>query len=229
VGDVTDAAMTAAVRGTDLPVVGLDAASRGRYPGLFRGATQAGASAQDQLRVFINDGQLFVDSSPDGTEKPDIRHLVPLGAHTFAYGRFEDGVIVEAAPTRRARFVETAGAITALEVLEGSGVVQRFQRAADVVLPPADIDRLIGRWAPEGAFTPFAIEREGSDVVLILPNRRRHTLIPVTATRFLAPSVGPQTVGVPGGAVEFEVDGTGARAMSLRLPGIPPIRMVRRP
>ena len=107
-------------------------------------------------------------------------------------------------------------------------MVQRFQRAADVVLPPADIDRLTGRWAQEGAFTPFAIEREGPDVVFILPNRRRHTLIPVTATRFLAPSLGPQTVGVPGGAVEFEVDGTGPVALSLRLPGIPPIRMVRR-
>jgi hypothetical protein len=223
VGEVSEPALTTAVRGTDLPVVDLDAASRGRYPGLFRGATPAGASAPDQLRVFLDDGQLFVDGSPEGTQKPDIRHLAPLGANTFAYGQFKDGVITEADPTRRARFVETSGAITAMEILEGGTVVRRLDRVPDVVLPADALDRMVGAWAPPGATFAFHTERHGDALVLIFPNRRRHTLIPVSGTRFLAPSVG---VGV---AVEFEVDATGVVAISLLRPAVPPFKMVRKP
>ncbi|BCS31959.1 hypothetical protein TBR22_A11630 [Luteitalea sp. TBR-22] len=224
VGDVTDAAMTTAVRGTELPVVDLDAAARERYLGLFRGAARAGASAPDQARVFLNDGQLFVDESPDGTPKPDIRYLVPLGAHTFAYGRFEDGVIVEADQARRARFVETAGAITAMEISEGNTVVGRLDHVPDVVVPADDLDRLAGAWAPPGGtFALVSTERQGEALTLVFPNGRRRPLIPAGATRFLAPSF------QPGAVVEFEVDATGAVAISFRSPGAPPFKMVRKP
>ena len=209
VGDVTDAAMTAAVRGTELPVVDLDAAARERYLGLFRGAARAGASAPDQARVFLNDGQLFVDGSPEGTPKPDIRYLAPLGAHTFAYGRFEDGVIVEADQARRARFVETAGAITAMDISEGGTVVRRLDRVPDVVVPADELDRMAGAWAPPGStFALVRTERHGEALTLVFPNGRRRPLIPASGTRFLAPSF------QPGAVVEFEVDATGAVAIS---------------
>jgi hypothetical protein len=222
VGDVTEAAMTAAVRGTELPVVDLDAATSGRYPGLFKGAPRSGASHPDQIRVFLKEGQLFVDGSPEGTAKPDIHHLIPLGANTFAYGQAMDGVITQADPTRRARFVGTAGAVAAVEILEGGAVTARLERVADVVLSPADLDRLVGVWGAPGAPTSFHTEREGQGLTLVFPNRRRHTLIPVTATRFLAPSM------EPGGSVEFEVGDTGAVSISLLAPVDPPFMMSRK-
>ena len=102
-------------------------------------------------------------------------------------------------------------------------MVARLERMADVVLPLADRDRLVGVWATPGSYLSYRTERERQGLTVVFPNRRRHPLTPVTCTRFLAPSMNP------GGSVEFEVDGTGAVAMTLLSPGDPPLRMPRKP
>ncbi|HSJ07258.1 MAG TPA: multicopper oxidase domain-containing protein, partial [Longimicrobiales bacterium] len=223
VGAVTEAALTAAVRGTDLPVVYLAPEAVRRYTGLFSTGTAADGAGMMRVRFSERDGMLFADDTTASGAAAGPPYMIPLGDHLFAYGSLVDGVIAGVHASRRVRFVETDGPVDAVEILDGDSVLARLERAPAVVLTPTQLDRLVGEWAPPGAEFSIRTERDGLALVAIDPNGERNVLTPMTATRFVMAGA------PPGSTVEFVFEGDRAAAVVISVPGTPPFRMERKP
>jgi manganese oxidase len=222
VGDVTAAALTAAVLGTDLPVAYLTPEAVRRYAGLFAVADADTPAAVTRIRFSEVDGRLFADDTTAGGATTGWPYMIPVGDHAFAYGSFAEGVIVGVHPGRRVRFIADDDAFTAVEIIEGDDVVATLGRVPDVVLTEADFDRLVGEWAPPGAPFVFRTERDVADLVLIDPNGQRSALSTLSATQF-APGGMP-----PGSTIEFVLEDDRAVAFIWSEPGRPPFRVDRK-
>ena len=221
VGPVSDAAIAGAIRGTDLPVVALDAAALAPYVGLYSGP--AAATAPSSIRFHVFAGRLYATGRTKGDTVPQSHYLFPLGDDSFVYGTFDAGVITEVSANHRARFVRANGSITAVEVTDSGAPAIRLTRAADIVLSTAELDRLVGSWSPAGAAFTLGVEREGNGLTLVLPNNMRHPLTVESRTRFLLPSL------APGFALRVVLDGDKVAALEFAPPGQPVIRLERKP
>lgn len=221
VGSVSNAAITAAILGTDLPVVAVDAASLASYVGVYGGSETASVPSPSLL--YVEQGRLFVVGRTARDTVPKARLLFPLGGESFAFGTFEDGVIKKVDTDHRARFVRTDGRISALEVTDSAAPAIRLPRDADVVLSTAELDRLVGSWSPPGAAFSLRIERAGNALTLMPPNGVRYSLLALSSTRFVAPSL------QPGFELRVVLDGDRVAALEFEFPGQPPQRIVRTP
>lgn len=216
VGAVPEAAITAAVVGTDLPVVALDEATLRSYAGTYR----ARADATSSLRFYMARGLLYSDERAAGDTVPNVRYMVPLGEDVFAFARFQDGAIVAVDAARRARFVRTSAGVTAVELSGTAEGSTRFERAV-VVLSSGDRDRVVGSWSLPDGQASFRVEAEGDGLVLVTPDAVRHPLEPESNTRFAAPSLGPRV------SLQVVLDGERVSAIDVRLPGAAPFRLLR--
>jgi hypothetical protein len=221
VGNVSDAAIAAAIRGTDLPLVAVDAATLASYVGVYGGS--AAASASSPTLLYVDEGRLFMTGRTARDTVGAPRLLFPLGGDAFALGTFEDGVITNVNADHRMTFLRENGRISALAVTERDAPAIRLPREADVVLSTAESDRLVGTWAPPGAPFRMRVEREGSTFTFIPPNGVRYPMLALSSTRFAAPSL--QT----GFELRAVLDGDTVAALEFHFPGQPPQRMVRAP
>lgn len=221
VGPVSNAAIAAAILGTDLPVVAVDATTLASYVGAYGGSETA--SVPSQTLLYVEEGRLFVVGRTARDTVPKSRFLFPLGGDSFAFGTFEEGVIKMVNADHRARFVRTGGRISALEVTDSGAPAIRFPRAADVVLSTAEFDRLVGSWSPPGAAFSIRVEREGNALTLTPPNGVRYSLLAWSSTRFIAPSL------QLGFELRVVLDGDRVAALEFQFPGQPPERIVRTP
>lgn len=221
VGPVTDAAIAAAIRGTDLPLVELDAADLGDYAGLYA-VPGDDATLPQRLRLQVVNGLLLSDKSHPADTALDRRYLMPLGNDLFAFGRFDAGVITQANPTHRARFLRADTMVSGVEITDSTGVVIRLARVTERVLNEAERERLLGAWVtPDGGFV-LRTEREGAGLALVMPNGDRHALVVESSIRFVLPSL------APGFALQAVLDGDRVVAIELLPPGQPAARFSRR-
>lgn len=119
--------------------------------------------------------------------------------------------------------MRTGGRISALEVTESGAPAVRLPRDPDAVLSTAESDRLIGSWSPPGAAFRLRVERGGNAWTLMVPNGVRYSLLALSSTRFVAPSL------QLGFELHVVLDGDRVAALEFRCPGQPPQRMVRTP
>lgn len=218
VGPVSDAAIAAAIRGTDLPMVSLDSAALAPYEALYADPAGADTAVRRALRVQLDAGQLFSDKRH---ASDTARAMIPLGDDAFAFGTFRDGVIMEASPHHRARFLRTNGAITGVEITDSGTVAVRLARVPEPVLSATERDRLIGSWTSPDAGLSVTIDRAGDGLTLVLPGGARHRLRMESSTRFSLPSIGP------GFALRVVLDGDQVVAVELLPPGQPALRLPR--
>lgn len=222
VGPVPSALIAAGIRGTDLPVAELDNATLRAYAGVYA-VTDRAADAPQRLRFQFLRGGLYAERGHPADTEPDLRYLIPLGDDTFAFGRFDAGVITQASPTHRARFLRSDSTVSGLEITDSTGATVRLERAAEVVLTAAERDRLVGSWVtPDGANT-LLTEPAGDGLALVLPNGRRVALVVESSSRFLMPSF------APGAALRTVMEGDLVAAIELLFPGQDPIRLGRKP
>lgn len=107
---------------TDLAVVELSAEERSLYEGTFA-AARPDDPAYEVVQLRQDGGVLHLRLGNAGS-KADLRyHLVPLGGHTFAVGRYEDGHLQGVDPTHRVRFILEEGAVVGVDLMAGDRVL----------------------------------------------------------------------------------------------------------
>jgi hypothetical protein len=93
----------------------LTAAERARYVGSYA-ETLAPGMEPAPVQIWEADGVLHITAFPN--DRWDEIHLVPMGDHTFAMGRFADGRLVEVYyPDTRGRFLESDGRLVGYEFI----------------------------------------------------------------------------------------------------------------
>jgi FtsP/CotA-like multicopper oxidase with cupredoxin domain len=223
VGTVTAGAITAAIVGTDLPVVAIGAAELAPYEALF--AAAPADSLRPQLFRFgrnVEGTRLFADRPAPGDSTLAPQYMVPLGDDTFAFGTFDAGVIVDASRTRRARFMRTNGEVSGLEITDSGTVARRLTRIAEPTLPERDRTRLVGTWLlPEQGGTA-QFEQEGARLTVQIFGGK-HPMLVDSPSRLLIPSFDRE--------VELRLvrEGETIVAVEVRFPGGDVVRLTRQP
>lgn len=106
----------------DLAVVELPADERSLYEGTFA-ATRPDEAPYEVLQVRDDGGVLHLRLGDSGS-KADLRyHLVPLGGHAFAVGRYEDGQLRGVDPTHTVRFVVEEDVVIGLDLMAADRVL----------------------------------------------------------------------------------------------------------
>ncbi|MCC6245456.1 MAG: multicopper oxidase domain-containing protein [Gemmatimonadaceae bacterium] len=189
VGTVSAAAIAAGIRGTDLPVVGLDAAALASYGALYADASSGTPSRAPRLRFFRSaDGaRLYADRAVPTDTALAQQYMIPLGDDRFAFGTFNAGVITAVHPTRRARFVRTNGDVSGVEVTDRGAVVAQMSRVVEPVLSVRDREQLIGTWSQPERRLSVQIAQDGGRFTALLFGTT-HQLFIDSLTRLLAPS-----------------------------------------
>ncbi|AMW06147.1 multicopper oxidase domain-containing protein [Gemmatimonas phototrophica] len=224
VGPVTDAAVVAAIRGTALPVVALDAAALAPYGALYTRPASAGSTVAPRLRIMLNrEGRLYADRARINDTVSAPQYLVPIGDDTFVFGTFDAGVITEAHADHRVRFLRTKGDITGVEMTEpGAAPIQLDRRDAPLLL---DTERqlLIGAWTAPTEGITLNIESASPGLTLRIFGRPPVPLLEDSRTRLVAPAFDLAV------ALHVVRDGDTVVAIDLLFPGQPAIRTTRVP
>ncbi len=105
--------------GQDVPAVDLSPIEQARYVGTYRGKSLEPEDAPEIIvRVWQEDGHLHYRAGESGVRTDTWLHLVPLGEHRFAQGRYRgDRLEAIARPGRWWRFVVENGRVTGIEIL----------------------------------------------------------------------------------------------------------------
>lgn len=176
VGAVTDAELRVATTGTDAMIVGLTASEGGRYVGTYVSAEGA------VFPVWTMPEGLYGALEVPGQQPAPEPYLAHLGDGVFMPGVRDGGLVRTPASDQRVRFVEEAGAVSAIEILQGEGVTLRLARVDEYSLPPEQLEALAGRYTSEdlpveavvsvveGALR-FGIGQEPGPMVALSPRR----------------------------------------------------------
>jgi CubicO group peptidase (beta-lactamase class C family) len=105
----------------DVAEIRLSPEQRARYVGTYS-AEEPQENRFEVQRVWEEGGILHIRMGRSGSEADHRYHLVPLGEHRFALGRYQDGALRGVDPTHGVRFVVENGAASKLEFTEGDRV-----------------------------------------------------------------------------------------------------------
>jgi len=114
----------------DIPEVSLGADGRAEYAGLFRGPVSWGGwFVAWEVEVTVQGDFLQLSEGMPGSLLRQRVHLVPIGDDSFAFGRYEEGVLVGIDPPARARFLRVGDRVAELEVSFGGEVEFVLERS----------------------------------------------------------------------------------------------------
>ena len=140
----------------------LSEAARGRYIGTYRGQAPGGAGPVEVVgKVWEEDGHLHIRFGRLGESTDWVFHLVPLGDHRFAHGRYVDGRVEAVEEGVIERFLVEDGRVIGFEqVVEGQPSLSMTR--ADPAQVRAEIEAERDRVAIDDLIVGV-LEAEGSE------------------------------------------------------------------
>jgi CubicO group peptidase (beta-lactamase class C family) len=111
----------------DVMEVELSTRARARYVGTYLVGEQP-IGAPGALRVWEKGSHLHLRVGRPGASADKRFHLVPLGDHRFAVGRYQDGHLKAVDPLYRVRFIVQDGVVSALTIMQDDRVQLSAER-----------------------------------------------------------------------------------------------------